>query len=297
MKLLLALDGSPQSLIARDLVAKLEWPVGTTVDLLSAYQVPVDWTGGVASSMAWVGDAADAVRDQLTADLATQAAPLTERGLTVERHVIQGRAADTILDAAKRLGTGLIVTGSRGRSRLTSILLGSVASEVAAHAICPVLVARGTEISRVLVATDGSEQALAIPGLLGEWGFLAGTPVDAVAVAVPDSPAYELVVSLYTLGDKRLAEQRAELQSAADRDAAAMAAALNEAGLPATPHVVSGDAAAEIVAAAKEQGADLIVTGSRGLTGMDRVLLGSVARNVLTHAPTSVLIVRNSASG
>ncbi|MEO6059363.1 MAG: universal stress protein [Candidatus Limnocylindria bacterium] len=41
---------------------------------------------------------------------------------------------------------------------------------------------------------------------------------------------------------------------------------------------------------------DLIVTGSRGLGGLARILLGSVARNVAVHAPCSVLVVRGSAA-
>jgi nucleotide-binding universal stress UspA family protein len=57
--------------------------------------------------------------------------------------------------------------------------------------------------------------------------------------------------------------------------------------------VRSGDPANEILQAAAELKSDLIVTGSRGLGTLDRLVLGSVARNVLIHAPCSVLIVRH----
>ena len=53
-----------------------------------------------------------------------------------------------------------------------------------------------------------------------------------------------------------------------------------------------GDAAHEIIEAARALDADLVVLGSRGLTGLARLRLGSVARNVLLHTPSSVLIVR-----
>ena len=53
-----------------------------------------------------------------------------------------------------------------------------------------------------------------------------------------------------------------------------------------------GDPAHEIIEAASNMGCDLIVMGSRGLTGLDRIFLGSVARNVLQHTRASVLIVR-----
>ena len=53
-----------------------------------------------------------------------------------------------------------------------------------------------------------------------------------------------------------------------------------------------GDPADQIIRGAIEHDADLIVMGSRGQGGLERLLTGSVARNVLTHAPMSVLIVR-----
>lgn len=54
----------------------------------------------------------------------------------------------------------------------------------------------------------------------------------------------------------------------------------------------TGDVAAEILASARETNADLIAMGSRGHGAMTRLLLGSVAPNVLTHATCSVLTAR-----
>jgi nucleotide-binding universal stress UspA family protein len=292
MKVLLALDGSAPSLVARDLVLSLPWPAETVVHVLAAYQVPMNWTGGVGSIMDWVGDVEDAIRDQVHDELRTHATPLVSSGLRVEQHVSRDRAADAINDVAAQIGADLIVTGSRGRGQLTSMLLGSVATEVATHAPCPVLVARGTTVSRLLVATDGSSAADAIPERLGEWGIFLGSRADAVAVSVPDGPAFELMVNLYTLGDERIAALRADSAEKVRLDAEAMVESLTAIGISATALVRSGDPAHEIVAAAEECGSDLIVTGSRGLGGIERLLLGSVARNVLIHARRSVLIMR-----
>ena len=292
MKILLALDGSAPSLVARDLVAALPWPAETTVHLLAAYQVPVDWTGGVGSTMDWVGDSDDAIHDQFLDELRTHAAPLVSKGMKVEPHVKRSRAADAIVDLAGQVESDLIVTGSRGRGQLASMLLGSVATEVATHAPCPVLVARGATVSRLLVATDGSERASAIPERLGAWGVFGGTHADALSVSAPDGPAFELMVSLYTLGDERLAAQRAEAAEQVRAAADAMAKGLTSIGIPTTAHVRKGDPAQEILAAAEEQRSDLIVTGSSGLGGVEGLLLGGVARNVLIHARRSVLIMR-----
>lgn len=292
MKVLLALDGSAPSLVARDLIVGLPWPAETVVHLLAAYQVPIDWTGGVGSTMDWVGDVEDAIRDQFHDELWTHAVPLVDGPLKIERHVIRGRAADAINDLASEIGADLIVTGSRGRGQLASMLLGSVATEVATHASCPVLVARGTTVSRLLVATDGSATANAIPERLGEWDVFRGSHADAVAVSVPDDPGFELMVGLYTLGDERLAALRTESAEKARADADAMAQRLSSIGIPATSHVKKGDPAHEILAAAEDYGSDVIVTGSRGLGALERLLLGSVARNVVIHARRSVLIMR-----
>ena len=67
---------------------------------------------------------------------------------------------------------------------------------------------------------------------------------------------------------------------------------LQRLAIDATADVREGEPADEIVRAAEEAGADLIVVGTRGMTGLRRLLLGSVARRVLYRAKCSVLIAR-----
>ncbi len=59
--------------------------------------------------------------------------------------------------------------------------------------------------------------------------------------------------------------------------------------------MVRGDAAAEIIPVAQESGADLVVVGSRGQTGLKRIVLRSVARNVLVGSDASVLVIHQPA--
>lgn len=154
------------------------------------------------------------------------------------------------------------------------------------------LVARGASVSRLLVATDGSECSGIIPGVLADWESFVALPAVALSVAPLDSPAFKLIVSLYTMGDDPLQQQREELLERHREHAATMARGLAEIGIQAQAKVREGDAANEIIKTATDQETDLIVTGSRCLHGLDRWLLGSVARNVLLHAHSSVLIVR-----
>ena len=297
MTVVLALDGSPSSVVARDLVAALPWPAGSTIHLLSAYTTPIDWTGGVGSTMDWIGDIEDATRDQLTDELQALEGPIRERGISTQLHVVGQRAADAILAQARAVSADLIVIGSRGRGRLPTLLLGSVAAEVADRAHCSVLVARRTTLSSVEIATDGSPTARAIPAQLAAWGLIGATNAHVVAVAVPDSLLFQALVGISTLGDDRLARMEREVKERTQTALDEMVASLAEVGITATPHLRSGDPANEIIAVAAEQDVDLIVTGSRGLGGLDRVVLGSVARNVAVQAKSSVLVVRAPGAG
>lgn len=87
------------------------------------------------------------------------------------------------------------------------------------------------------------------------------------------------------------------LEEAARDTAESAAGKLRSAGLDATPYVGHGHAKAVIVERAREIGADFVIVGSRGLHGVERFLLGSVAAAVARFAPCSVEIVREASPG
>lgn len=187
----------------------------------------------------------------------------------------------------------LVVVGSRGHGTIATMVLGSTAAEVVDHAPCPVLVARGSEIGHVAFADDGSAQARRAEALLGSWPMFAGAEVDVLSVAEIAVPVaagftpglYDQVLESYT----RSADDAREASGEESRTAAQRLAAQ---GLRAQAIPLEGDAAAEIVRYAGSRKIDTIVMGTRGHTGLARLLVGSVARNVLLHAHCSVLIVR-----
>ena len=89
------------------------------------------------------------------ADLAVK--KLEKAGLDVEVEVLEGPPADAILRVAENRQCELILMGSRGRSTLASLLLGSVSHRVLSHATIPVMIvsARAAETIR---AVPGSER-------------------------------------------------------------------------------------------------------------------------------------------
>ncbi len=83
-----------------------------------------------------------------------------------------------------------------------------------------------------------------------------------------------------------------ELKEGVEQLSARVAESLADTGLKAETTIRHGDPRSVIVEEAKEWGADLIVVGSHGYTGIKRLLLGSIAQSVVAHAPCSVEVVR-----
>jgi len=144
-------------------------------------------------------------------------------------------------------------------------------------------------LRRILVAVDFSEHASRALDAAIELAKRYGAPLDVVhayhmpvLVGMPDEVA--LPPEFWT-GVKEAAATRLEQSVARVRAA----------GVPVTPHLCEANPTDAILDVARESGADLIVMGTRGLTGLKHVLLGSVAERTLRLAPCSVLTVKSDA--
>src|SRR3989304_1067411 len=92
-----------------------------------------------------------------------------------------GPPATALLDEANALKPDLLVIGSRGHGPMATVLLGSVSTEVADHAPCPVLVARRPSVHRMIVAGGGSESAQRAVATLSAWPIFGGLAARVVA--------------------------------------------------------------------------------------------------------------------
>ena len=296
MKVLLAIDGSEPAARAAQLIGQLAWPGGSAIRVLAVVQPVVDVTIGMpalAISAGVVEELATAVRAEAVRVTTATARTLEATGRIVESAVGEGRPASVIVDGAKEFGADLVVVGSHGRGPVAATLLGSVSAEVAESAPCSVLVARSSSISRLVLADDRSEHSDAARHLVAKMPGFRGLHVHAMTVherapgwygwLTPESGAE--VQAFEDAWD----ENRGELAAFVERESKG----LIEAGLVATAGVREGDPATEIVASAREENADLVVMGSRGRTRLSSIVLGSVSRKVLSHAPCSVLLVRD----
>jgi nucleotide-binding universal stress UspA family protein len=298
MRVLLAHDGSDHAAGAANLVGEIRWPSGSVLRVVSVIEpamVPATTLAGGAHYSSEIDAELSAYYDEAVSEAVRK---LEAPDRTVDGAVLRGRPATVITEEAQTFGADVVIVGSRGHGAIASLVLGSVSAEVVDHAPCPVLVARRGSLSRVLFATDGSPAAAAAEGLLSQWPIFAGLPIHVVSVAdLPRPMRSGIAPTMIAAVTEGHAEDVATATEEHRRLADESAGRLRDGGHDADAEVRVGDAPAEIIAAAEAHGADLVVLGSRGRTGLTRLLLGSVARNVLEGSGASVLVVRERSQG
>jgi nucleotide-binding universal stress UspA family protein len=290
MRVVLAHDLSGEADRALAVIASQPWPSGTVVRVVTSPRGLVADPSSFDRANQHLTHA-QRLRSAIEMAHMAVATMLRERGISVETAIVPGAPAKAVVADARDFGADLIVVGSRGRDALTTTLLGSVSTEIAKHAPCSTLVVRVESLRRVLLATDGSPAALAATGAIAAWRFFALSRVRVVAVAPPPSSYTQIALS------PAPTDQVANLgaaTSAAERHARVVANLLSAAGHDVEIEVRSGQPASEIIAAAREWPADVVVVGSRGSSLLRRLLLGSVARSVWHGVHASVLVVRGT---
>ncbi|HWH20372.1 MAG TPA: universal stress protein [Solirubrobacterales bacterium] len=149
----------------------------------------------------------------------------------------------------------------------------------------------------VLIAYDGSDQA---KGAIAEAGRVLGPGRRAVVLIVREpieSFDFAGLGGGTTIDPATVSAMQESAHNEATVVAEEGAALANDAGFVAEPRVEIGPTPwQEIVAVGDELDADVIAIGSRGRTGLTKVLLGSVASAVAQHSGRSVLIVHPSAA-
>jgi nucleotide-binding universal stress UspA family protein len=141
-------------------------------------------------------------------------------------------------------------------------------------------------VRSIVVGTDGSTSADAAVRRAAEVAKGIGARVDLVT-AYPDVASFR-----ETIRSSAKAEP-IDLRPVAEGFLAREAQALEDEGIEVVTHAREGDPAGVIIDVAQEQGAELIIVGARGLSGLQRFLLGSVSSKLSHHAPTSVMVVRS----
>jgi hypothetical protein len=196
-----------------------------------------------------------------------------------------------IVDEAAVQKSTMIIMGRRGRKGFRRLVMGSTTAWTIGHAPCSVLVvprAAQVEFKSIVVATDCSKYSAAAASEAIGIAKRNNAKLTAVAV-VPADIAMPTDVDFAALQREKIADQ--EMQ-AAEKNAKAVKDAAQKAGVDAQAFVMSGKPADAIIEIAKDKSADLIVVGSHGRTGLDRLLMGSVAERVIVMSSCAVLVVK-----
>lgn len=169
----------------------------------------------------------------------------------------------------------LLVVGPRGKGLLKALHIGSTTEWLMQCPNTPLLIARQGEPTRsILVCIDGSRHADAAVDLLVTLPWVASTHITVLAVVEADN------------------QIREHARSAADRLAATGADVEIQIVLP-DSLALTTNARVTIFEVVSERQPDLIALGTKGLTGLPRLQMGSVASSIARHAGTSVLLVRD----
>lgn len=221
-----------------------------------------------------------------------------EPDLTVEAVDVIGDTVAVLLVESQ--SASMLVMGAHHRKALDAVLPDSTVLEMLASASCPVVVvpdrAPGAATDRVLVGVDGSEASRAAL----EWAFLAAEAREAAlrAVTVPENPVWWRPGSpegpSRARNGKRAEPGEAEGRGA-HREFLSEAVAGGRARWPQVrveEVVATGHPAQVLCTSARD--CDLMVVGSHGRGGFAGMLLGSVSRNVVSHSPCPVAVVRPS---
>jgi nucleotide-binding universal stress UspA family protein len=198
---------------------------------------------------------------------------------------------DIVDEAVKRKST-MIIMGRRGRTGLKRLIMGSVTARVIGHAHCNVLVvptAAQLEFKNIVIATDGSKYSVAAAS--EAIGIAKRNRSKLTVIAdVPAELAAPTDIELAVEQRELIADQ--ELQ-VAEKNAKAVKEAAQKEGVDVQAFVMSGKPADAIIEIARDKVADLIVLGSHGRTGIERLLMGGVTERVIVLASCPVLVVKS----
>jgi nucleotide-binding universal stress UspA family protein len=288
-------DGSSEAEYAARYAVSLAETTGATVHVLSVVDESLYPRASVLSDDL-VQESLEAAREA-AGEAVDRVAEMVEQGTNVVTEVRQGIPAESIRAYAADHGVDLVVMGTHGRTGLQRYFIGSVAEEVVRTADVPVLTVRrdteepaATDISRVLVPTDGSDESMAAV----DHAVDVAATYDATlhALYVVDQRA---LASYYDAGPM-IGDLIDNLTSVGENATEAVRERARERDVTVETTVLQGIPPAAIDEYAGEHDIDLVVMGTHGRTGVERYLLGSVTERVVRTSAVPVLTVRPAES-
>ena len=284
---LVATDGSASAKAAVDTAVRFPWPDGAAASGIVVREVRADYRSSILLT---------ALDQRATAVARATKRVLARRWPGAEVRVVEAGPAAAIVDEAARVSASVAVLGWRGHGTLRRLLTGSVSRGVARHAPCAVLTVkrRIRDLRQVVVGIDGSRYAHRAVDLIARLSVPRRGRVSLVAaVETMPVPAQSLIAagtrSAVRAEVERINQDR---QTRALKELDRAKAVLTRAGWRVDAVLTDGAPLRELLATVTRTEADLLAVGARGVRGLQRLLLGSVAEGALDRSPVPVLLVR-----
>jgi len=282
-KILVPLDGTPQSNAALPLARTVAGATGAAIALLRVLP------NGEPSAVA-------AARHQLE----KIALELSNDGARVTPVVSMGDAVPQILEEIRTQAADLIVMRTHGRVGVPRAVLGSVTEGVLRESAVPVLLMRPggrpiTHIRSLLVPLDGSPGGAVALGIGAGLAHATGAAITLLRVTEPMPIPEYTPIERAAFHDFDPAALDLYADTSAHDYVDDIAARLRSAGLTVEGHArLASHVATEIMTVANETSADLIVMSTHALTGTARVWFGSIADAVVRGAPCPVVLLHRA---
>jgi nucleotide-binding universal stress UspA family protein len=305
MKVLIGYDGSDCADAAIEDLHRGGFPADTEALVMSVADVWPHLPAASFQPLSQGGSGLTRRAHALAALAIEEAQRLSNTGAVRIRQSFLGWKVDTVTVAdspplalikkAAEWQADVLVVGAQGKSAIGRWVLGSVSAKVVAHAGCSVRVARqqqpgGGAGVRIIVGVDGSsDAAVAISAVAGRT-WPAGTEVRVISAV--DLRVTTLIPTFTPLVSKWIAGGEDESRNWIQRGVDAMVKELQSVGLQAAPVILDGDPKRVLVDEAERWKAHAIFVGAKGLSQLERFLLGSVSSAVAARAPCSVEVVR-----
>jgi nucleotide-binding universal stress UspA family protein len=276
--LLIGVDGSDASLHAFKEGMRL---AGQDVQLLAVSVAP-RYNGDLR--LVGVQDAGKLIRQPCDAALSRCEAAAKAAGVEVKTVCALGQPYARLVELAEEENSDLIIIGAKGLTSLKYSSLGSVARKVIGFTSRDVLVVPyGARVDwqHILLATDLSANSEAAENRALELALTYESNLTIVSVLELPSCLYGEVGEL---GCCIAADRLGIVQNLQDRAASW--------GIAARTMIKQGESSTAIVAAAKDIGAEVIVMGSHGRSGLTRLLMGSITEKVIGAGICPVLVVK-----
>jgi nucleotide-binding universal stress UspA family protein len=281
-RILCPYDFSDASRVALRWSGSLAQALGGAVTVLHAEPpvAPFEFTPDMVAALA---AGLEAARQYATDQAVAEVQEIMPPGVAYDVQVSGQVPAEAIVAKAGQVGANLIVMGTHEHGAIHRLLAGSVTEEVVRRVACPVFIARDGEglprLERILCPVNR-------------------TPVakHLLATAAAYARAFGAELLILHAMDPHDEDRAAGRQDEAEAICAEVAAEAGD-GCPYRAITAPGNAAEQIVRAAREEKVSLTLVGARLRPFLDATVIGSTTERVMRHAPSSVLVVPERAAG